>query len=575
MPALRFYAIKFLPFLFRSYLFLKNMKQKFIACGLSIMLLLAQNAFVFSRNADVKQTSNDDVIGLFDDPDTIAVIQIKKILSETAPMLLGAHPETIEKIKAAMKDVENDLGVDPYSLDKVYFGTNLGKTSDSLLIVLKTSGSANETVEKMFQAQIVKSKFAAEINPLKNRVDSFERTINPIKNNVIPQSRASEEQDALAIETFQTELEKLKVPKAEQVACNKLKTDAAVLKKLFDEYKILHKSVYDLGDIPERFEAVKKQINAISGSDPQRTAKIAAADKVLAPIEKEFAEKRTRMVSTDEMKVFANFSMDNFPRIGEPIFEESKPEIFELQAAITERIENLKTVNESMSEKKIEPSARLKQMDAKDTFVMFPSSETATRKDETVGGKKLVAITTVKKFPERSVATTSSATNNVLVFDDQTLIIGERNALIKATEPKTAGNNQLAKNMIARSPDALVSFGINFRNMDMSELTKVIGEQKNAWQIVGSFDSGGSDVSLTAAFERSDAPINVPPKKSQESMMPKTPEIPGGDEIKDLVESMFKTIIGVEAKITVRFDKQKTASFAEQTPKFLSRILKR
>lgn len=539
-----------------------------------MMLLLAQNAFVFSQNVTVKQTSNDDVIGLLDDPDVIAVVQIKKILAETAPMLLGTRPETLDKIKAAMKDVENDLGVDPYSLDKIYFAMNLGDADKSTMIVLKTSNSASETLDKIFQAQLVKSKFAAEINPLKNRIDSLERTMKPIKETVIPQNQPSEE-DITTLETFQTDLEKMKVTKAEQIAYDKLKADTVELKKVFAEYQFLLKTIYDLGDVPERLEAVKKQVDSISGNDPQRAAKIAAADKTLAPIEKEFNEKRTRMVSTDEAKVFAAFSMDGFPRIGEPIPGQTKIELSELQSAVSERIENLKSLNETMSKKETEPSASLKKMDAESTFVMYPASETSTRKDETIAGKKLAAITTVKKFPERRTDSTTSVTNNILVFDDQTLIIGERAALVKTTETKTADANRLAKNMIARMPDALVSFGVNFRNMDMSELTKVLGEQKNAWQIVGSLDSGGSDISLTAAFERSDAPINVQPKKSEESLLPKTPEIPGGNEIKDLVESMFKTINGVEAKITVRFDRQKTASFAEQTPKFLEKILKR
>lgn len=551
------------------------MKQKFIAFGLSLVFLLAQNTFVFSQNAVVQQTSNDDdVIGIFDDPDVIAVVQIKKILAQTAPMLLGAHPETIEKIKATMKMVENDLGVDPYSLDKVYLGANLGKTGDSFMIVLKTSGSANETVEKMFQAQVVRSKFAAEINPLKNRIDDLERKMKPIKEDIIPTNQPNPADDE-TLEIFETDLGKMKIAKSEQTAYNKLKTDTAEMKKVFAEYQALLKTVYNLGDIPERLEKIKKQVEAISGSDPQRTAKIAAADKALAPLEKEFYDKRTRMISTDEMKVLAGFSMEGFPRIGEPIDGQAQVELFDLQSAVTERIENLKTLNAAMSKKEIEPSAQLKKMDAENTFMMYPLSETTTRKDENVGGKKLVAITTEKKFPETNMNSSAPVTNNILVFDEQTLIIGGRDSLIKAVEPKTADANKLAKNMIARSPDALISFGINFRNMDMSELTKTLGEQKNAWQIVGSLDSGGNDISLTAAFERSDAPINVQPKKPGESMIPKTPEIPGGDEIKDLVESMFKTIIGVEAKFTVRFDKQKTAGFVETAPKFLEKILKR
>lgn len=550
------------------------MKQKFFAFGLSVMLFLAQNVFVFSQNAVVKQTSNDDVIGIFDDPDVIAVVQIKKLLADTAPMLLGAHPETIEKIKSAMKMVENDFGIDPYSLDKVYLGANLGKTGDSFMIVLKTSESANETVDKMFQTQVVRSKFAAEINPLKNRIDDFERTMKPIKESVIPMSLPNEK-DNETLETFEKELETMKIPKTDP-AYKKLVTDIAEMKKLFAEHQSLLKTVYNLGDIPERLESIKKEVDSISGSDPQRAAKIAAADKKLAPLEKEFTEKRVRMVATDEMKVFAAFTMEGFPRIGEPAIEgQSEVSMLEMQTAVTERVENLKTLNETMSKKVIEPSELLKQMDAKSDFVTYPLSETTTRKDENLSGKKLVAITTEKKFPETNMNSSTPVTNNILVFDEQTLIIGGRNSLIKAVEPKNVDANKLAKNMIARSPDALVSFGLNFRNMDMSELTKTLGEQKTAWQIVGSLDSGGNDISLTAAFERSDAPINVQPKKSGESMIPKTPEIPGGDEVKDLVESMFKTIIGVEAKLTVRFDKQKTAGFVETAPKFLEKILKK
>lgn len=551
------------------------MKQKFFAFGLSVLLLLAQNAFVFSQNANVKTVSNDDVIGFFDDADAVAVVQIKKMLSETAPSLLGAHPDTLEKIRAAMKEIENDTGVDPYALDKVYLGMNLGNFDGSFMIVLKTNASANQMVDKMFQAQIVKSKFAAEINPLKNRVDDFERTMKPIKENVIPMSLPNEK-DNETFAAFEKDLAAMKIAKADQPEYNKLKTDVAELKKLFVEHQALLETVYNLGDIPERLEAVKNQINAISGGDPQRAAKIAAADKVLAPLEKEFYEKRARMVATDESKVFAAFSMENFPQIGgPPIPGQSEIGLFKLQTAVTERIENLKTLNQTMSQKAIEPSEQLKQMDARSNFVVFPQSETTTRKDETLGGKKLVAITTERKFANPEQNSSKPSTNYFLVFDEQTLIFGDRAALTKAVEPKAADANKLAKNMIARAPDALAAFGINFRNQDMSSLNDVIGEQKNAWQITGALDSGGNDISLTAAFERSEFPAKVSAKKTGELSLPKTPEIPANDEIKNLVESMFKSMNGIEAKITVRFDKQKTASFVESAPKFLEKILKR
>ncbi|MEO6589092.1 MAG: hypothetical protein ABIP06_07170, partial [Pyrinomonadaceae bacterium] len=167
------------------------------------------------------------------------------------------------------------------------------------------------------------------------------------------------------------------------------------------------------------------------------------------------------------------------------------------------------------------------------------------------------------------------AENSVLIYDDKTLLIGDRDVIIKSIETKTANANQTAKTLIARSPDALVSFGANFRNVDMTEFANVIGEQKFAWQMVGSLDSTGNDFSVTMAFEKTDVPYVFQGKKADSPSMLKAPEVPGGDEVKDLVESMFKSMIGIEAKVMIRFDKQKTAVVIEKTPDIFRKMLKR
>ncbi len=554
------------------------MKQKIIVCGLSIALLLAQNLFVFSQVSNGNLQTNDEIINLFDDPDALAVVQVRKILSETAPALLGSRPETLDKIRAAMKSIEDDSGINPYALEKIYIGMKPHKASETLMVVLQTNEPAGALVEKIFQTQTAKAKFAPEINPLKNRIDSMERGIKPLKENVIPQNQPSAE-DLAKLDEYEIAIGQLKPSKAQQAGYNKLQADFAEMKKLFAQYQTLQTSVYNLGDLPERLDAVKKQVEAISAGDPQRKEKIAAADKLLIPIEKELDEKRNRMVSVDESKAFASFSTDGMPFIPENLQTDAEAEskfYFELPPFVTERIESLKMLIETMSAKTVPPNSRLKEMDAEGAkYILYPLSETVTRKDETVGGKKLTIIRTVKNYPKESETVLPPKEDAFLVYDDKTLVFGEKAVIAKTVEAKAADANRVAKNMIARSTDSLVAFGVNFRNLDMGEFAAAFGEQKNAWQVVGSLDSTGNDFSLSAALEKTEFPQIVKATKKEIELPISKNDIPGGGDFDSLFKSMLNSMVGLEAKVTVRFDKQKTAAFVEKTPEFLSRILKR
>ena len=554
------------------------MKQKLITCGLSFVLLLAPNVFVFAQTATVATHSNDEVINLYDDPDMMAVIQIKKMLSETAPALFGSRPETLDKLKSTMKKIEDDTGVNPFSIEKLFVGMKSNDPGGTTMVIMQTSEPASVLVEKIYQSQTVKAKFAAEINPLKNRIDSVERTVKPLKETIIPQNQPSAE-DFAKLEEYETALSKVKPSKAQQAGYDKVKTDFAELKKLFIQYQNLQTSVYNLGDLPERLDAVKKQVEAISPNDPQRKAKIAAADKLLVPVEKELSEKRNRMISVDETKVFAAFSADGMPIIPENLQTDAEAEsrfYFELPPVLIERIESLKTLNEEMSAKTIPPNSRLAEMDAiSEKYIIYPLSETVTRKDETIGGKKMLVITTVKNYPKESETVIEPKEDAYLVFDEKTIILAKKEVIAKTIESKTPDSNKVAKNMIARSADSLIAFGVNFRNLDMGEFAKVFGENKKAWQIVGSLDSTGSDFSVSAAFEKTEFPQLVQATKKPGELPINTSDIPGGDDFDDLFKSLFNSMIGLEAKVTVRFDKQKTAAFVENTPGILNRILKR
>ncbi|CAN5745568.1 hypothetical protein BH20ACI4_BH20ACI4_09680 [soil metagenome] len=555
------------------------MKKKLIACGLSLMLLFAQNIFVFSQVANGNLHSNDELINLYDDPDMIAVVNVRKMLTQTAPILLAVNPATIEKIKTAMKTVENDTGVNPYSVEKFLFGMKIQRSDETAMMVLQTLDAADGMAENMYQRQVVNAKFAPEINPLKNRIDLRERQIKTIETAVIPENQPNE-MDLETLETLQTALAAVKPLKAEQISLGKIKTDTAKLAGLFKEYQSLQKSVYDLGDLPKRLSAVKEQVEAISATDPQKTAKIAAADKTLVIVEQEFTKKRARMLASDQARVISGFSNEGYPELGADFGKKTaleRREILDnLQMILPERIDGLTSIIDTMKSETPPPNQIFMVIDESDLQnPAFPISVEVSRKDETVGGKKLLIITTVKKYPPGSVIESKPVENAVLVFDDKTLVMGERDTVVKAVETKTAESNRIAKSLIARSPDALIAFGANFRDVDLSEVTKFFGEQKNAWQLAGSLDSTGNDISLTAGFERSDVPVNVQAKKTGFESMVNAAPVPGNDETKALVESIFRSMIGIEAKITVRFDKQKTAALIEKSPSFLSKMLKR
>ena len=554
------------------------MKKKIIVSSFCLALLLAQNAFVFSQVTGLNPRSNDELINLFDDPDMIAVIQVGKIIKETAPSLLAGHPETLNKFKTTIKTLENETGFNPYSVEKVVFGMHLSGLEDSTMVILQTYDPATEMLDKLFQSRTADAKFAPEINPLKNRIDLLERQSRTLTNGIFPTNEPSEGEFAV-YEKFQTDLDAIKPLSTERAAFNKLKTDAAKMLELFKKYQSLRTSVYNVKDLEKRLADIKTQVNSISPDDRQRAAKIAAAGKTLLAFEKEFNEKQARMQAADQAILFSAVAPGSFPEIPEqmPTAPANRKVVLdELQTALTERIGSLNSLIEKITAKEIPASESLKQLS--EEFALnpaFPLSQTVSRTDETVGGKKIVKITTVKKFPETSLEIEKTTEDEFLVFDDKTIIFGERPTLVKTLESKPENKNRVAKNLLARSPGALVSFGVNFRNMDISQFAEVFGESKTAWQIIGSLDSTGNDFSVTAAFEKSDIPVNVQPKKSDSPSIISPPPVPVDDETKDLVESMFKSMIGLEAKITIRFDKQKTAAFIEKSPDFLSKILKR
>jgi hypothetical protein len=553
------------------------MKHKLFIRGMSLLLVLAQWAFVFGQNAPNNSASNNALIDLLDEPDAVAVVNVKKIVTQTAPSIFGSDPAALGKLKDVMKTIESDTGVNPLLLEKLILGVKIGSgAAGSPMLVLQSSEQSAQLLEKMYQARLTNARFAREINPLKNRLETVERRIESLKDGLLMRN-SPDEDEAARLKKFQTALEAVKPSRAEQTRVAKLKTDAGNLFELYKTYQELEPSVYDPGDLPERVAAVRSEIEDISASDPQRAARIAGAEKLLAEIEKLVGEKRRRITVVDNIKDLNGFTMNSFSEFPAEFPADAaarKAEFERLQTAVTEQTSNLNTLIDAINSKELPPDSPSETGIEEETSA-YPIEVAVSRKDETLGGKKLVLIKTVSKYPENSFSLTDEEEVAVLLYDEKTIVFGDRASVAQTLEKKAVNANQIAKDLVGRTPDALAVFGVDLRNVDISELADVFGGQKNVWQIVGSIDSTGSDISLTAAFEKTDAPYNYPAVKKETAPAVTAPKPPGGSAASELMELLIKSVVGIEGKITIRFDKQKTAGLIEKTPGILTALLKR
>ena len=554
------------------------MKSKVFAFSLSLTLLLAPNLFVYSQTANNSVRSTDELVALLVDPEAVVVVNVKKMLTETAPTLLNNDVALMGKLSSTLRLVQDETGVDPFSLDKIAFGLKLDKSFEDALVVIQSRDSAAALAENIFQNRLANAKLADEINPLKNRIAFLEGATGAIKDKVIPQNQAVGT-DIVFFEEFQGKLAQVKPTKAEQIAYNKLKTDSDKLLELLKDYESLLATVYSLGDLPDRLTAVKSEANKVSVTDTSRIVKIAAGEKKLAQIETEFMARRNRMMATDDARMFGDFAGETFSSVPDNFAAanaaDRRAALTAMQKSVDERLENLASANETMKSTTLPIIKRMEESDAEDRKnAAFPTSTVITRKEETVGGKKMFVVTIDKKFPANSLTETAPFADTLLILDDRTLLMGERETVVKSLESKSATRSQNARNMIAKSPDALVAFGVDLRSIDLTEFAKAFGEQKTALQVFGALSSTGNDLSLSATVEKTDIPVSFA-LKSDASGVSKSSDAMATDnaEIDDLLALLTKSIVGIEGKLTVRFEKKKALALLAESPQLLSGML--
>lgn len=203
---------------------------------------------------------------------------------------------------------------------------------------------------------------------------------------------------------------------------------------------------------------------------------------------------------------------------------------------------------------------------------IYPTLTVVTRKEEAVEGKKMFVVKTVKKYGgDREDVVSDEA---MMLIDDKTLMMGEIKTLTGALANKSTDRNKTARELIAKSGDALVAFGVDLKTVDLKDFAELFGEQKTAWQIFGALSSTGNDLSLDAIVEKTDRPLVLAVKPITEDK-PKPNELPvvgDNDVATEIIDLAVKSIVGIEGKFTLRFEKKKVVALLEESPKFLRRL---
>ncbi len=127
--------------------------------------------------------------------------------------------------------------------------------------------------------------------------------------------------------------------------------------------------------------------------------------------------------------------------------------------------------------------------------------------------------------------------------------------------------------LINRSPNALMAFAVDLQDVDLSSLGNLLGEKPTVWQVHGSLTSANKEVSLTASIEKTDIPLKTKPQNSTDNNI-KIPVVENSSAATDILNLLAKTLIGVEGKLTFKFDKRKTAALIEETPKIFGAMMR-
>ena len=532
---------------------------------------------------------SDNLIALLGQSNAVVTVDVKKMLSETAPDIFNNEPAAMEKLKSAMKSIEDETGVNPFQVNKIAFGLNVSKNApENSILVLQTDSSAATMAENIFQNQIANAKFSMEKNPVYNRLATLKIKMNSqiteISDEDVATLTSKYEALSATANSIQSILDKTKASKNNATVIENLKKALQETKATLAEFDKISRINRKFDDLIERRNKLESNLEKIELTDAQRLQKISAVANDFDKLEKEFAPRFKELDILQETLIADASYIDNFTLSA---VEES---LEKLSATEPRRTQTLKKELESLSEfqknrqasldtiKTGEPSENLNaEQDIVGAIITRPLYINVSRRDETAGGKKMLVIITKTKYKGEKGENydLDGTTENVVgLVGENTLIYGKGDSIKQILENKNTSQPTMMTNLINRSPNSLMAFAVDLQAVDLSALGNLLGENPTVWQVFGSLTSANKEVSLTATIEKTDIPLKVSPPNPQTDNNLKIPVVENNSAATDILNLLAKTLTGVEGKLTFKFDKRKTATLIEETPKIFGAMMR-
>jgi len=553
---------------------------------LVILLSLCQIPFAVAQTS-----SSDNLISLLAQSNAVVTVDVKRMLSEAAPDIFNNDPSAMEKLKTAMKSVEDNTGINPLKVNKIAFGINVGKTvPENAIFVVQTDSSAAQMADNIFQNQVATAKFSMEKNPLHNRLWDLKIKMSSITEftdddagNLMTKRTAL----LLKVNEIQNALYKIQSSKVNAPIIENFKKAIQDTETTLSQYVKMIPINRRFDDLTAKHGELESSLEKIEMSDTQRMQKISAITNDIDKLEKEFAPRFKVLTDLLVLKELTKSEL-SYLFDGTPLTE-IENNLKNLPVAATRRTQTLQKELDSLREfqtklqaaldaiKEGEPAeAANTDQNNEGAVAIRPLYINVSRRDETVGGKKMVSVITKTKYrgeKGEDYELDGTSENAVGLADEITLIYGKSETVKQILENKTPNQNQMLTNLINRSPNALMAFAVDLQEVDLSSLGNLLGEKPTVWQVHGSLTSANKEVSLTASIEKTDIPLKIKPETSTDNNI-KIPVVENSSAATDILNLLAKTLIGVEGKLTFKFDKRKTAALIEETPRIFGAMMR-
>lgn len=544
---------------------------------LVILLLLGQLSPVTAQT-----TANDNLIALLGNSNAVVMVDVKKMLTEAAPDIFNNEPSAMEKLKIAMKSIEDATGVNLFKVNRMALGLNVAKnTPEDGIFVIQSDMSAATMADNIFQNQVANAKFTMEKNPVFNRLAVLKIRMTSQLADISDEEAASliskyEELSANA-NAVQAMVDKIKASKTNATVIENLKKALRETKVTLAGFQEIGRTNRKFDDLIERRDKLEDNLNNIALTDAQRLQKISVVAADVDKLEKDFAP---RFKNLNILRETINAEATYIDGAELSALEQS---LKTLSATEPRRMQTLKKELEALNAfqknrqasldgiKAIDPTENLNsEQDNFGAIAIRPLYINVSRRDENIGGKKLLTIITKTKYKgekDEDYELDDTTENAIGLTDETTLIYGKGGSVKQILENKTPNpQSTMMTNLINRSPNSLMSFAVDLQAVDMSALGNLLGDKPTVWHVFGSLASVNKEVSLTATVEKTDIPLKVSPQTTQTDNTFKLPVVENTSAATDILALLAKTLIGVEGKLTFRFDKRKTVALIEETP---------